>query len=310
MNHLNQLAELTRKIDMRSSDFRRRQLLSGLSLIEVLVVIAILGVLVGMLLPAMQNMREVSRRSNCSFNLSRLSLAIEAYNVNFEHFPRGTVAHSGPIRSTSEGYHHNWIEAILPAMESKPLALAIDTRVSVYHANNEEARVTSLPSFLCPSATEIRKNTSCYAGIHASTETPIDQQNDGVFVLNVAISTDDIADGLGYTMFLGEKLSSKSDDLGWLSGTRSTLRNTGRKINGGRPQIRGPADPDPIIPPTFVGSLLSDHPGGAMTVMGSGETRFLSNSTDLLMLQQMGNRRDSQATSETGKPTSEVSPTQ
>ncbi len=277
-----------------SLDFccRRAVLRVGFTLVELLVVIAIIGVLTGLAVPAMQNMREISRRSNCQYNLSELALALSAYQSQQSHFPIGTLASEGPIRNIPEGYHHNWLEGLLPMMDLKPIEQVIDTSVSVYHPKNDQVRAIRMPRLLCPSATMIRENTTCYAGIHASTETPIDEDNDGVFILNRSISPDDITDGLGYTLFVAEKLSRFEDDLGWISGTNSSLRNAGHAINEEFASLRGPVDADAIIPPTYVGGIVSDHPGGAHLLMGSGEIKFASESMDTAVLAQMASRDD------------------
>ena len=71
---------------------------------------------------------------------------------------------------------------------------------------------------------------SNYAGCHHDVEAPIDADNHGVLFLNSHISGDDIPDGAAHTIFIGEKIVA-DDDLGWMSGTRATLRNTGLRIN-------------------------------------------------------------------------------
>ncbi len=153
-------------------------------------------------------------------------------------------------------------------------------------------RSVRLPRLLCPSASGVRDYTSCYAGIHASTETPIDEDNDGVFILNRGLDEADIPDGLGYTMFLAEKLSPFEEDLGWMSGTRSTLRNTGHPINAERTRVYGPAEEMPVVSSTYVGGIASDHPGGAFVLLGGGEVQFRSPSIDELVLRQMAARAD------------------
>ncbi len=266
----------------------------GFTLVELLVVIAIIGVLVGMSVPAMQNMRELSRRSNCEQNLVRLSLALSAYSVRNGHYPAGSLAASGPIRNVPRGYHHNWIEGLLPMLDAINVAQAIDDRVSVYDPANAEVRSLRMPMLLCPSASDIRDNTTCYAGIHASTETPINEDNDGVFRLNIPVSDRDISDGLGYTLFVGEKLSRWDEDLGWISGTRSSLRNTGHAINAERKRIRGPQDSNNKVAATYVGGLASDHAGGAYLLLGSGQYEFRSGSMDQIVLRQMASCADGQ----------------
>ncbi len=264
----------------------------GFTLVELLVVIAIIGILIGMSIPAMQNMRELARRSNCGQNLAQLSLGLSAYSARNGHYPVGTFAKTGPIRNEPIGYHHNWIAGLLPMMDATNVYDAIDQNRSVYDSANNEVRKLRIPMLLCPSASDTRDNTTCYAGIHASTETPIDEDNDGVFRLNIPVSDGDITDGLAHTLFLGEKLSAYEEDLGWISGTRSSLRNTGHPINAERVRIRGVQDGSNRVTASYVGGLASDHPGGAHLLLGSGQYDFRSASIDLTLLQQLASRAD------------------
>lgn len=279
----------TSDMQMLRTDFpitRPRQS-SGFTLVELLVVIAIIGVLIGMAVPAMQNMRELSRRSNCQFNLVQLSLALSAYETRNQQFPIGTSADEGPIKNVPEGYHHSWISGLLPMMDASAVYEAIDQQASVYAPENATVRMLRLPGLLCPSASEVPDNSTCYAGITASTETPIDESNDGVFRLNLPTTVDEISDGLSYTLFVGEKLSRFEDDLGWFSGTRSSLRNTGHGLNDERRRIRGVQSAGSEVSATYVGGLASDHPGGLHLLMGGGEVDFRSNEMDRELLMQM-----------------------
>ena len=262
------------------------------TLVELLVVIAIIGILIGLLVPAMQNMRELSRRSHCEQNLVKISLALSAYATQYGHYPAGTINESGPIKSAPEGFHHNWIAGLLPMLDAANVSRAIDSSVSVYAPENEDARNVILPMMICPSATQMRENTTCYAGISSSNETPIDEGNDGVFRLNVPTSEYDVTDGLAYTLFVGEKLSAFEEDLGWISGTRSSLRNTGHAINAERIRIRGTPDPSKVVNDVYVGGLASDHLNGAYLLMGNGQYEFRSSSMDMRVLGQMANRAD------------------
>lgn len=210
---------------------KKPRLRVGFTLVELLVVIAIIGVLVGMTLPAVQAMRELARRSTCQQNMIQIGFALASYHGRHLHYPIGTLNPTGPIRSEPKGYHHNWIAGILPHIDAQIVADNIDTQQSVYAAVNEPVRFLTLPSLRCPSASIVDPHSTCYAGIHHSTEAPIDENNDGVFVLNRPTSNDDITDGLSYTLFVAEKISSPQLELGWISGTRSSLRNAGHPIN-------------------------------------------------------------------------------
>ncbi len=272
----------------------RRTNRAAFTLVELLVVIAIIGILVGMLTPALQSMRELARRNNCGQNLVQISLALSSYNLNNGHYPIGTQAKTGPIASEAKGFHHNWAAAILPMLDSKVIYDAIDQSVSVYARQNQPVRELRIPTFICPSATRIRHNATCYSGVTGSTETPIDTDNNGTFILNRKITDDDITDGLGYTLFIGEMLSPESEDLGWMSGTRASLRDAGHRINSGLQRIRHLQPDTPPLDPGFVGGFESDHPNGAHLLLGSGEYMFRSSSMDLMVLQQMASRSDGQ----------------
>lgn len=283
----------TRILKMNSTACRSASSRVAFTLVELLVVIAIIGILVGLLVPAMQNMRELSRRSNCEQNLSRLSLALSGYNDRFGQFPAGTVDANGPIKNQEAGgYHHNWLIGLLPMLDASIVAEAVDTSASVYDDANAEVRALAIPGLRCPSASGVAEHTTCYAGITSSTETPIAEDNDGMFRLNLPIREGDIKDGLSHTLFLGEKVSLIEEDLGWVSGTRSSLRNAGHPINAELNRIRAPADQAKAIDALYVGGIASDHPGGAYLLMGSGAIQFRSTSMDIKLLAQLASRAD------------------
>ncbi|MCM2373159.1 DUF1559 domain-containing protein [Aporhodopirellula aestuarii] len=256
------------------------------TLVELLVVIAIIGVLVGLAAPAVQTMRESSRRAACQARLTPIGMAIQSYHDRWLHFPVGTVAESGPVESVAAGNHHNWLGRLLDLLDQSVIAAHIDRSVSVYDEANAAVLELSYSGVQCPSATRNQSNASSYVGLHHPTEKSIDEKDHGVFVLNLPINRDDITDGLSNTAFVSEKLTPY-DDLGWLSGTRATLRNVG----GG---IVASGDPFASAPPSTVGSIGSHHPAGVHMLFGSGEIRFVANQTDPRVLQQMVDRRDGQ----------------
>jgi prepilin-type N-terminal cleavage/methylation domain-containing protein/prepilin-type processing-associated H-X9-DG protein len=209
----------------------KRRFCLGFTLVELLVVIAIIGVLVALLLPAVQAAREAARRSSCGNNLTQMALAIHNYEMAHGCYPPGTIDAAGPIVNTAAGYHHNWLVQILPYIEEQPSYNALDKTLSIYHPKNTPVTNRTPRWTKCPSCSAAwNGNISNYAACHHDKEKPIDAKDHGVFFLNSFTRYDDITDGSSHTIFVGEKLPD-AWDLHWLSGTRGTLRNMGVPIN-------------------------------------------------------------------------------
>ncbi|NUQ61607.1 MAG: DUF1559 domain-containing protein [Pirellulales bacterium] len=275
----------------------KRRMSTGFTLVELLVVIAIIGILIAMLLPAVQAAREAARRASCVNNLTQLILAVHNYNMAHRVYPPGTVNPTGPIENIPRGYHHNWISQALPYLEQFNAYRHMNFGASVYDASNQRVRQVSISTLRCPSSPAVAREIGFtnYAGCHHHLEEPIDAGNHGVFFLNSAVHDEDITDGASQTLFLGEKLVDEDETLGWASGTRATLRNTGTNINAARDRNRPRGAPEPPAAepgPLFVGGFASHHPGGANFALGDGSIRFLSESIEREILQQLAQRSD------------------
>ena len=112
----------------------------GFTLIELLVVISIIGILVALLLPAVNAAREVARQASCMNNMSQLALAVHDYEYHHEALPPGVTNPDGPIRSEAKGVHVSWIVKILPYMEQRPAFQKFDQSAGAYAAANSEVR--------------------------------------------------------------------------------------------------------------------------------------------------------------------------
>jgi type II secretory pathway pseudopilin PulG len=189
------------------------------------VVIAVIGVLIAMLLPAVQAAREAARRISCSNNLMQLGLAVQHYESAHEELPSGVLDPVSPVQSVAVGQHHGWIVQILPYIEQRNAYEQVDFSSSVYGPKNAAVRAMRIESLRCPSDPTNNPQASNYAACHHDVEAPIASDNHGVFFLNSRVRFSDILDGSSNTIFLGEKLV-EAGDLGWMSGTRATLRNS------------------------------------------------------------------------------------
>ncbi|MGE3244301.1 MAG: DUF1559 domain-containing protein [Pirellulales bacterium] len=286
---------------------RRRR---AFTLVELLVVIAIIGILVALLLPAIQAAREAARRTCCLNSVMQLGLAVHNYEFNFEALPPGVTDKSNPIRNEPQGQHVSWIVHILRYMEETNLAKRFDMTAGAYASKNATVRATSIEVLMCPSYGGELKNEegtiayTTYAGCYNDTEEPIDVNNRGLLFLNSAIRFDEITDGSSKTLLLSEKLP-RPDDLGWVSGTRATLRNT-TQILGPNPRFAQPqpmgmfddqetgGEPEPkdVAESLIVGGYGSYHPGGINAAFADGSSRFVQENIDLTIWQRLGNRAD------------------
>ncbi len=304
---------------------------TAFTLIELLVVIAIIGVLIALLLPAVQSAREAARRMQCSNNLMQIGLAVQSYESSFGRYPPGVVDRqgAGPIPTLPVGHHYSWVTQILPFMEESNAFNKINFETGLYEVANQTVREYEMSTFICPADGRIKRGfglpaSTSYAGCHHDVEAAIDDTNHGVLFLNSFLPYNEITDGTSNTIFIGEFVERFSPRLGWGSGTRSSLRNTGTRINGSlegtaalmnlqlppevnyteeseapEPSSVGEGD-EAVYPPSFylVGGFGSRHPGGCNYILGDGSVRFLRETVDPSILRLLGHRGDGELVSD------------
>jgi prepilin-type N-terminal cleavage/methylation domain-containing protein len=274
------------------------------TLIELVMVVSIIAVLIALLLPAVQSSREIARRTQCANNLLQLGLALGNYASTHNVLPPGVVDQKGPIFNLPTGYHFSWVVQILPFIQQDNVYRRFDFRYGAYHPSNVTAGSSVIATFLCPSNS--RRGPMHYAGCHHDVDVPIDADNQGVLYLNSHVAYDDISDGLTCTILLGE-MHVGGPSLGWASGTRATLRNTGRGI--GEPDIMLPVSAisssnlplpqdvqtlvdDGMLPIGYSGGFGSNHGRGANFLFCNGSIRYLRATINPTVYQHLGNRRD------------------
>ncbi len=274
---------------------RRRP--TGFTLIELLVVIAIIAILIALLLPAVQQAREAARKVSCKNNLMQIGLALHSYELSHEVLPPGVVEIESPIKQEAEGYHISWFAQLLPYIEQPIMYKHLDFSKGAYAEENAEVRKLTIPVLVCPSdpgerdrwVGDLTVAITTYAGCHHDVESAIAVNNHGLLFQNSSVRYDQIEDGSSNTLMCGEKLAGK-ESLGWLSGTRSTLRNTGSKMPN--PPSYGSRQDEPPAQPEAVGGFGSYHYGGAQFVFGDGSVRFIGGQVDENMFRRLGHRAD------------------
>jgi prepilin-type N-terminal cleavage/methylation domain-containing protein len=157
------------------------------TLIELLVVIAIIGILIGLLLPAVQKVREAANRMKCSNNLKQIGLALHTYHDSHDHFPPGTYNYiddypSGtPAPYNGQQERRCWMHDILPYLEQSALYQSVDTYVTsnVNSIGNGGPNVMSapdrwtvVPTLMCPTDPANPKLVTASFGGSGATGTP------------------------------------------------------------------------------------------------------------------------------------------
>jgi prepilin-type N-terminal cleavage/methylation domain-containing protein/prepilin-type processing-associated H-X9-DG protein len=126
----------------------------GLTIVELLVVIAIIGVLIALLLPAVQSARESARRITCQNNMRQIALALQSYDGQHRCLPslyNGKFL-SRPRLASDEFFYHSWRSAILRELEETPIFESLNFMVPATDPKNQISINYKIPVFICPAA--------------------------------------------------------------------------------------------------------------------------------------------------------------
>jgi prepilin-type processing-associated H-X9-DG protein len=284
------------------------------SLVELLVVVAVVLLLLGLLLPAVQKVREASNKMVCANNLKQLGLALHAYHGDHGRFPPGyssdwNDANRDPL--TWDGpTGWAWGAYLLPYLEQDTLAQKLRWDLPCWHAANRAGVQTRLKVFLCPSAPDVPevvpipdRNGTIVAHFGPATYvanvgheepwsraigdwTPI---ANGPLYRNSRIRFADVTDGVSYTVFLGEHaFISDKTWVGVVPGTLCWPRDPGRFRFSSPDEAAtfvlshsGPSASElyiihpPNSPVAHVCQMYAMHPSGANVLLGDGSVRFV-----------------------------------
>jgi prepilin-type N-terminal cleavage/methylation domain-containing protein len=286
----------------QSAPVRRR----GFTLIELLVVISIIGVLVGLLLPAVQGSREAARRAHCQNNLKQFGLAFMNHHDQFGGFPTGgwdwfnvpTYTNGSPAIGPPQ--KAGWGFQVLPYMEQSNV-----WKGGAGQTDQERVLVaigTPLSAFFCPtrrSPQTLQYSDPEYLNGTTTTQALCDYAASNWEGTGVVKRYDwnriaDVIDGTSNTLLLAEKRLNLSklggvqhdDDIGYTSGwDQDTIRSTDLTP---APDYRGG------FGSAATGQLRfgSSHPGGINAVMTDGSVRFIKYTVDPRTFKLLGNKAD------------------
>jgi prepilin-type N-terminal cleavage/methylation domain-containing protein len=310
------------------ANLRQCQRRVGFTLVELLVVIAIIGILVALLLPAIQAAREAARRSQCQNNLKQIGLATLNYEGTFSSLPPGGIG--GGVNG-NDGFGHSWLVQIMPFVEESSVYNVFDKKSSsTGYVGGNAVNATLLRglqfSFMrCPSTSlpwmarpEIGIMRPCYAGVAGATDHPTakvmvsgspqyGRLSSGGLLMNFkAIQLREVTDGTSKTLLVVEQSNWCRDKTG---------QEVDCRADNDHGFSMGPAKGDPWKRAFNITALMhrvndlalanigverdgpntpiqSVHPGGAFIGFADGSVHFLSESTDIQTLYDLANRDD------------------
>ena len=287
-----------------SSALKRR---GAFTLVELLVVIAIIGILIALLLPAVQAAREAARRSQCSNNMKQQGLGLHNYHDTFKTLPPGGISHQ------NTGNRLGWTVLILQFIEQGPLHDQVNFNAGTY-TDNLAVGTNQVGAYACPSATVVLSEypagetyngevnyTTHYYGVHGPKGT--NPQSGSAYRAQMGETWDDhggyamtgampgpdrstlggpckfrdILDGTANTFLVGE---ISWDDAAcyrtWIRGISGMTAGSSKNVTYGinvQPYTSGLMNFNDV-------SFGSNHPGGCQFAMVDGSVKFVSETVD------------------------------
>lgn len=276
----------TSLIETASNRSRAAALRAGFTLIEVLVVIAIMSILMALLLPAVQRSREAARNTECRNKLKNLGLTCLTFHDSYGYFPRNTIRPRGVTKIDAEppgnlnlwksGSFETWCRQIMP-MIHQPRVIAQNSVQLLGCPSDPRGPDYKIPTY----------GFTWYVGLFTHRKS----ENDGIIVDDsdlkdkFTVSVASVRDGTSHTIMLGERPPPADGQWGWWD-SKCCLEDTISPVVGDKKfysnGVFGPC-PDPAyFKPGDVQdncafqSLWSNHTGGANFLMGDGSVRTLA----------------------------------
>lgn len=273
---------------------RRLRAGQGFTLIELLVVIAIIGILVGLLLPAVQQAREAARRTQCKNQLRQLGLAMHNYHDVHKRLPPSMVF---ALDGSSESKWWSWNVMLLPMIDQGVIYQRLNLHVDGLSPTGPSANLAiakmRMPLFDCPS--------DSYPGVYKAVGTPAlattsyltcrgsvryPTEGNGFFPdRNVSRQFRDITDGESNTIMLGERVVEGNQQTPWwMAASGYDSHGLGDEtLDSEEGLFAGKAGTVGVDAKHW----WSMHPGGSHFALGDGSVRFLSYSMNQQTLREL-----------------------
>jgi prepilin-type processing-associated H-X9-DG protein len=280
---------------------RGRSFCRGFTLVELLVIIAVIAMLIALMLPAVQSGREAARRSQCMGNLKQLVLAVHNYLVVTNRYPPG-ISFQPDASGRGESPSASLFVGLLPFLEQREVYNNINFDVNIKNCQNFTVSSVGLSVLWCPSDSAIVSSRvlpegamldpgavvvqySSYAGCTGEWFQWRPENNhhlNGTFGINIGFSLSAITDGTSNTFLLSEHTHDRLHEQAarwwhwWTSGSNGdTLFCTLYPLNAPRSDLAHNKSAELVA---YLSSASSSHPGGCNFAFADGSVKFIKDS--------------------------------